>query len=56
MLSEVELFGDFPGSPVVKNPLSNAGDPSSVPRGTKTPHATGQLSLGATPRKADMPQ
>ena len=38
---------DFPGSPVVKNPPSNAG--VSIPgRGTKIPHAVGQLSLCAT--------
>ena len=31
--------------PVVKNPPSNAGDTGSIPgRGTKIPHATGQLS------------
>ena len=36
---------DFPGGPVVKNPPSNAGDAGSIPgRGTKIPHATGQLS------------
>ena len=36
---------DFPGGPVVKNPPSNAGDVDSIPgRGTKIPHAAGQLS------------
>ena len=36
---------DFPGDPVVKNTPSNAGDTGSAPgRGTKIPHATGQLS------------
>ena len=36
---------DFPGGPVVENPPSNAGDMGSIPRrGTKIPHATGQLS------------
>ena len=36
---------DFPGSPLVKNPLSNARDTGSVPGpGTKIPHAMGQLS------------
>ena len=40
--------GDFPGGPVIKNPPSNAGDAGSIPgRGTKIPHATGQLSLHA---------
>ena len=37
---------DFPGGPVVKNLPSNAGDAGSIPgRGTKIPHAVGQLSL-----------
>ena len=37
---------DFPGGPVVKNPPSNA---DSIPgQGTKTPHATGQLSSCTT--------
>ena len=36
---------DLPGGPVVKNPPSNAGDVGSIPgRGTKIPHAVGQLS------------
>ena len=36
---------DFPGGPVVKNPPSNAGDSGLIPgRGTKIPHAAGQLS------------
>ena len=36
---------DFPGGPVVKNLPSNAGDTGSIPgRGTKIPHAAGQLS------------
>ena len=49
-LSEREIkkmipFRDFPGGPVVKNPPSNAGDVGSIPgRGTKIPHAVGQLS------------
>ena len=34
---------------MVKNPRSNAGDTGSIPgRGTKIPHAMGQLSLHAT--------
>ena len=38
----------FPGGPVVKNPPSNAGDAGLFPgRGTKIPHAVGQLSLRA---------
>ena len=40
---------DFPGGPVVKNPPYNAGDAGSLPgRGTKIPHAMGQLSPRAT--------
>ena len=39
----------FPGGPVVKNPPPNVGDKGSIPdRGTKTPHAVGQLSRRAT--------
>ena len=42
-------LGDFPGSPVVKNPSYNTGDAGSIPgQGTKSPHATGQLSPHAT--------
>ena len=34
---------------MVRNPPSKAGDAVSIPgRGTKIPHAVGQLSLGAT--------
>ena len=40
---------DFPGGPVVKNLPYNAGDTGSIPgQGTKSPHATGQLSQCAT--------
>ena len=36
---------DFPGGLVVKHPPSNAGDAGQIPgRGTKIPHAVGQLS------------
>ena len=39
---------DFPGGPVVKNLPSNPGDMGWIPgRGTKIPHASGQLSLCA---------
>ena len=39
-------FRDFPGGPVVKNLLCNAGDVGSIPgQGTKIPHALKQLSL-----------
>ena len=40
---------DFPSGPVVKSPPSSAGDTSSIPgRGTKIPHAVGQLGPRAT--------
>jgi len=29
--SSKEKFGDFPGCPVLKNPLANAGDIGSIP-------------------------
>ena len=39
------LNWDFPGGPVVENPPFNAGNAGSIPgRGTKIPHAVGQLS------------
>ena len=43
-----DTLGDFSGGPVVKNLPSNAGDAGSIPgRGTKIPHALGQLSTCA---------
>ena len=40
---------DFPGGPVVKNLSSNAVDAGLIPgRGTKIPHAVGQLSPRTT--------
>ena len=43
------MHRDFSGGPVVKNPSCNAGDAGSIPgRGTRIPHATGQLSPRAT--------
>ena len=43
--------GDFPGSPVVKNPPCNAGDMGLFPgQVTKIPHTLEQLSLHATAR------
>ena len=46
---QMKSSGDFPGSPVVKNPPYNAGDAGSIPgQGTKIPHAAGQLSPCAT--------
>ena len=42
-------FTDLPGSTVVKNLPSNAGDSGSIPgRGTKLLRAAGQLSTRAT--------
>ena len=39
-----EYLKDFPGSPVVKNLPSNAGDSGSIPGwGTKIPHAVGAI-------------
>ena len=41
-----KTLSGLPWWSMVKNPPSNAGDAGSVPgRGTKIPHATGQLSL-----------
>ena len=43
---KMQIPGDFPGGPVVKNPPCKAGDMGSIPGwGTKIAHATGQLSL-----------
>ena len=40
---------EFPSNPVVKSPPSNAGVTGSIPgRGTKIPHAVGQLSNATT--------
>ena len=48
------VHGDFPGSPVVKNSPSNAGDVVLIPgRRTKIPHAVGPLSLCATSREPE---
>ena len=42
-------YKDFPGRPVVKNPPYDAEDAGLIPgKGTKIPHATGQLSPRAT--------
>ena len=47
---------DFPGGPVVKNPPANARDAGSIPgRGTKIPHAVGQLSPTTQPEKPLIP-
>ena len=43
--------GDFPGTPMVKNPSCNAEDASSIPDwGTKIPY-TGQMSPRSTTRE-----
>jgi len=43
---------DFPGGPVVKNPLCNARDMGSIPdRGTRIPHAMEHLSQHTTTRE-----
>ena len=42
-------FWDFPGGPVVENPLCNAGDMSS---GARIPHASEQLNPHATTRES----
>ena len=48
-LQKNNLGWDFPGDPVEKNLPSTAGDTGSIPgRGTKIPHAAGQLSPCAT--------
>ena len=47
------LNWDFPGSPEVKNLPCTAGDSGSIPgQGTKTPHASEQLSPCATSTEA----
>ena len=52
-LSQECQYWNIPGGPVVKNLLSNAGDAGSIPgRGTKIPHASGQLNLHAATREA----
>ena len=46
--THTHTFGDFPGSPVVKNLPCNTGDTGLIPGpGIEIPHATGQLSLHA---------
>ena len=43
------MFWDFPGAPVVKNPLCNAGNTGSIPgRVTKILHTTEQPRQSAT--------
>ena len=48
---------DFPGDPVVQNPPSHAGGAGLIPaRGTKIPHASGQLSPRATTTEPSHPK
>ena len=57
--TKIKIFiaGDFPGRPVVKNPLANAGDAGLIPgQGTKTPHVTGRLQLLSSDTKASVLQ
>ena len=47
--SKFKIYRDFLGGPVVKNPLSNAGDAGSILGWeTRIPHAMGQLSPHAS--------
>ena len=46
-------FRVFPGGPMVENPTCNIGDIGSIPsRGTKIPHAVGQLSLSSLEQRS----
>ena len=46
-----QALGDFPGSPVVKTPPSNAGDAGLIPcQGIKIPHAPGQQQRACSPQ------
>ena len=50
------LLRDFPGGAVVKNLPYNAGDVGLIPdKGTKVPHAAGQLSPRAANYRAHVP-
>ena len=50
------LHGNFPGSSVIKNPPSNAGDAGLTPGWKpKIPHALGQLSRCTTTRETHVP-
>ena len=43
-LIKIQIPGDFPGGPVVKNLPSDAGNAGSIPgQGTKLAHIVGQL-------------
>ena len=48
-LKEKICSWDFPGGPVIKNPLFNAGEKGLIPgQGTKFPEASGKLILCTT--------
>ena len=48
---------DFPGGPVIENLPPNTGDTGLIPgRGTKIPHAMGQLSLSTATTEATCPE
>ena len=50
--NENNVSWDFPGDPVVKTPLANAGGPGFHAWSRKIPHATGQLSPCSTTTEA----
>ena len=50
--NENNVSWDFPGDPVVKTPLANAGGPGFHAWSRKIPHATGQLSPCPTTTEA----
>ena len=52
--NENNVSWDFPGDPVVKTPLANAGGPGFHAWSRKIPHATGQLSPCSTTTEAHM--
>ena len=53
LISQERIFGDFPDSPVVKNPPSNSGDTGSIRgQGIKVLHAKGQLNPCTATRRA----
>ena len=59
MLNYLKTFSkcqDFPGGPVVKNPPASTGDVGWIPgRGTKIPHALGQLRPRTTTTEPTCP-
>ena len=53
--NENNVSWDFPGDPVVKTPLANAGGPRFHAWSRKIPHATGQLSPCTITTEAQVP-